>query len=586
MTRASDEQLQVIGAPISPMSVIACAGSGKTYTAVRRLAEIRRQLGDDRGRVALLSFSNVAVNTFRQEYRALVRSDFAGTAPDRIEIDTLDGFITSNVLRSHAARTMGCNRAPFLIAGTEPFLRNELFKFWAQPSGKSAFPVNPPDLDQIVVNFDAGGWTFHYRRKGALIPVTNGSAVVLRLGALGAYTHDLGRYWCHRTLTSQPTILRALVRRYPHILIDEAQDVVTVHQAIIELLLEAGCQVSLIGDPNQGIYEFAGATGAFLAEYGRRPGVRQLVLTRNYRSVPAILRLANRLSTRDDTAERAPPERTHGAFFVHYRSGEQEDLIAAFRTAVATADLMLERSAVLCRGHELADRLAGHQGAPGQGLVKTLAQAAILRDRKRDYLGAYKLVVACIVGLMANPPQGLAAMLTQPARSLEHRPLRQLVWSFTRSPTSGLPPATLSALTVWHPQLLERIDVLLGAIEQQHGIARTGNLGRKLARTGLTNTPIIAPADLVADPGSSIIRVDTVHKAKGESLDAVLYVANREHVEAMIAGVDTELGRIGYVAATRARDLLWVGVPHGALDDLRPALLARGFQEAGVAPPA
>ena len=76
--------------------------------------------------------------------------------------------------------------------------------------------------------------------------------------------------------------------------------------------------------------------------------------------------------------------------------------------------------------------------------------------------------------------------------------------------------------------------------------------------------------------------MDTVHQAKGESLDAVLYLATKEHVSALLAGVDSELGRIGYVAATRARNLLWLGVPANALAELRPGLLACGFREADV----
>lgn len=78
------------------------------------------------------------------------------------------------------------------------------------------------------------------------------------------------------------------------------------------------------------------------------------------------------------------------------------------------------------------------------------------------------------------------------------------------------------------------------------------------------------------------VRVDTVHQVKGESLDAVLYLATKEHIVALLAGVDTEVGRIGYVAVTRARDLLWLAVPVNALADLRPALFASGFQEAGA----
>jgi len=575
MTHPSAEQLQIIGAPIAPMSVVACAGSGKTFTAVHRLAQMRRELGVHRGRVALVSFSNIAVDTFRREYQNLVQGSTSGAAHNRVEIDTLDGFITGNVLRPHANRTMGCGCTPYLVIGTEQFLQNRDYRFWAEPVGRAAFPVGPNDLHKVVVNMQEGRPTFHLRHHSALIPINNGQLVTSRLGALGAYTHDLGRYWCLRTLTSQPNILRALVRRYPHILIDEAQDIGTMHQAIIELLLDAGCQVSLIGDPNQGIYEFAGADGSFLSQYGQRAGVRSLALTRNFRSVPAILELANRISTRADTADRAAPATTHGAFFIPYRDTARNNLIAAFEAAIAAADLKFERSAVLCRGRDLADQLAGNQEGPGQGLVRNFAKAAILRDHKRDFLRAHKLVTTSIVGLLANPPQGLVARITQPAGNPKDRAMCRLIWEFTRNSGSGLPAATLSGETHWHPQLLARIKALLATIRQDHGLACVENLGNKLAKRGLTNAPLFAAGNDLPR-----IRVDTVHQAKGESLDAVLYLANRDQVNALIAGVNTELGRIGYVALSRARNLFWLGLPANALEELRPELLARGFQEA------
>lgn len=77
--------------------------------------------------------------------------------------------------------------------------------------------------------------------------------------------------------------------------------------------------------------------------------------------------------------------------------------------------------------------------------------------------------------------------------------------------------------------------------------------------------------------------MDTMHHVKGESLDAVLYVATKDHVQALLAGVDSEVGRIGYVAVTQARNLLWLAVPTNALKELRHALLASGFQEVGLA---
>jgi hypothetical protein len=60
-------------------------------------------------------------------------------------------------------------------------------------------------------------------------------------------------------------------------------------------------------------------------------------------------------------------------------------------------------------------------------------------------------------------------------------------------------------------------------------------------------------------------------------------MAKKEHAQALLGGVSTEVGRIGYVAATRARDLLWVAVPHNSLKDLRTQFLARGFKEVGAA---
>src|SRR5688572_3422146 len=98
MSALTPEQQAVVDAPMSALCVIACAGSGKTRTAVQRLVQVRRALGEARGRVALLSFSNVAVDTFRRSYEHLVRDLPPGSGRERVEIDTLDGFIASNIL--------------------------------------------------------------------------------------------------------------------------------------------------------------------------------------------------------------------------------------------------------------------------------------------------------------------------------------------------------------------------------------------------------------------------------------------------------------------------------------------------------
>ena len=75
------------------------------------------------------------------------------------------------------------------------------------------------------------------------------------------------------------------------------------------------------------------------------------------------------------------------------------------------------------------------------------------------------------------------------------------------------------------------------------------------------------------------LRVETVHQVKGESIGAVMYLAKKPHIEALLSGTDDEEGRIGYVAITRAKNLFWLAVPESCLKELRDNLINIGFQE-------
>lgn len=574
MSALTPEQQAVVDAPMVPLCVIACAGSGKTKTAVHRLVQMRRNLGDARGRVALLSFSNVAVDTFRKAYNNLAISLPSGAGRSRVDIDTLDGFITTNIIRPHGHRTMMSTRPAFLVTGNEAFL--EGFKF-----STSLFPR---PITSLQLAFVTGKEVFFhvYNDQIELVGTSTAHNLIAKLGRTGAYTHDLGRYWAYRALTERPELLVAVARRYPHIMIDEAQDIGSVHQAILELLIGAGSCVTLIGDPNQGIYEFAGADGKFLTDYHQRAGVLQHALQRNFRSAPSIVDLANSLCSRGDVATRPAPSTPHGAFFTGYKRDQHKQLIASFHGAMSAAGADAKRSGVLCRGNGLAKTLRGDGAPAGQGLVKTLAAAAVLRDRRKDFLKAFQHVAVAVVALLDSPPDGLVSQITQHSSYPQNRELRKEIWAFTRDAINGLPSSSLVANGQWHSLLLARIKLLLSRIEAKLGLKPTDNIGRKLAKTALPNVPLASVGDLT-DSDASALRVDTVHKVKGESLDAVLYVTLKDHAQALLDGVKTEVGRIGYVAATRARDLLWVAVPHNSLKELRPTLLAKGLKEVSIA---
>lgn len=261
----SKQQRDIVGLPLDPISVTACAGSGKTMTAVHRVAEVRKKLVDPHGLIALLSFSNVAVDTFRRDYTALVRSGGTSGGLGRIEIDTVDGFITGNILRPHAHLVMNCKRVPFLVSGAEPFTKSFTVFDGTRP--------NPTTLLHARYNgktFDFGVAT---KQGSKAIDPGAAKAALAKFGQVGAYTHNHGRYWSIRTLAEVPMVLKAMARRYPQILIDEAQDIGPEQQVILELLMHAGSKVSLIGDANQGIYEFDNADGSFLRQYSKKAGI-------------------------------------------------------------------------------------------------------------------------------------------------------------------------------------------------------------------------------------------------------------------------------------------------------------------------
>jgi len=58
-----------------------------------------------------------------------------------------------------------------------------------------------------------------------------------------------------------------------------------------------------------------------------------------------------------------------------------------------------------------------------------------------------------------------------------------------------------------------------------------------------------------------------------------MYVAKKPNVKALLSGTSDEEGRIGYVAITRAKNLLWLAVPQSCLKELKEDLIKAGFQE-------
>ena len=90
---------------------------------------------------------------------------------------------------------------------------------------------------------------------------------------------------------------RAIVQsRKRWISVDEYQDTNPLQERLLELWLGERTDLCVVGDPDQTIYTFTGATSDFLTGFARKhPGATVVALTENYRSTPQVLGLANRV---------------------------------------------------------------------------------------------------------------------------------------------------------------------------------------------------------------------------------------------------------------------------------------------------
>lgn len=99
-----------------------------------------------------------------------------------------------------------------------------------------------------------------------------------------------------RLLQNRPNVLKQLQEHYHTILVDEFQDTNPMQSALISLLTTDQTELMVVGDDDQSIYGFRGATLANILDFKTKyPESNQVTLTENYRSSQAILDASYRL---------------------------------------------------------------------------------------------------------------------------------------------------------------------------------------------------------------------------------------------------------------------------------------------------
>ena len=567
------EQRAIIDSDLVSLAVVACPGSGKTTTAVRRLAEIRRRLIGSRGYVALLSYSNVAVDTFRNEYRLLTGRT---GEDDRVVFHTVDSFIATYLLRPHGARVMNCERTPYLVQGGEPFLAN-----YAVGEGKDRF-----SLDSVLLDRREDGSTVYYRqfRGGGKQELDAKSVATVReqalsLGKVGGYTYAFGRAWALGLLRKETRLAAAVARRFPQVIVDEAQDIGSFEAALLDVLTNAGSVVSLIGDIHQSIFGFNFATGAYLRDFGKRQGVLSLPLSQNRRSLPSIVNFANALANTHSKPHRESSDKLSGTFYWRYDGKQLSQFMSAWAAALKAERYELSDGAVLCRGNSLLAQVSTGVAELGQSAVKHFAAAAVVRERRGDIALALDHCAKGVCLLVEGLPGTFARDLKTLGRDREMTALRRLVWRLIRDPATGIPFSGLPAKSEWLPALKKNLAPWLDLVEAQTEYRRVESWPHRVKSNKLPDGPLVA-----ADFGQIEwvgLRFGTVHSVKGAGIPAVMYLTQKANLDALVAGTTDEDGRIGFVAATRARDLLVVAIPKNTSDEVIEALQDFGLTEWG-----
>lgn len=98
-------------------------------------------------------------------------------------------------------------------------------------------------------------------------------------------------------LKAEPRALSHVQSQYRFFTVDEYQDISPLQHALLDQWLGEHAELCVVGDPNQTIYSFTGASSEFLRDFASRfPDANVVDLTTNYRSTKQIVSFANRLT--------------------------------------------------------------------------------------------------------------------------------------------------------------------------------------------------------------------------------------------------------------------------------------------------
>lgn len=309
----NSDQLSAIRHTDGPLRIIAGPGSGKTFTLVERLVHLVTEHG--------LPPEQILISTFTEKAATeLITRASDRLAPLDVRVNFNEMYI--GTLHSICLRIVDQFRHHTRLHKNYA-LWDEFDQQYTLFQNLNRF-LDINHLEQVVGRTDSSQWSLAERigtwinkaSEELLDPDrlrTSTNTAAIALGELLArYRELLAEHnaldfssiqveaW--RLLIDNPDVLAELRERVHYLMIDEYQDTNTVQEEIILLLAGERANVCVVGDDDQSLYRFRGATVRNILEFPERfpsGACRTITLDTNYRSHPDIVRFYNRWIAED-----------------------------------------------------------------------------------------------------------------------------------------------------------------------------------------------------------------------------------------------------------------------------------------------
>lgn len=303
-------QQRAIEAP-TPALIVAGPGSGKTSTLIGRTEYLINRLHVPPQHILALTFSRKAAREMQERLQA--------TLPEGSAIPSVSTFhaFCADLLRTHG-ELVGLRQGFALVDDAEGYFllrrlgaRLPLHHYQNLVNPPANFPhilsaisrakdelVAPDQYRQLAQHMldsarNAGDEQEQERAERALEVAEIYALYQQRLEQQGDTDFGGLVMLAVQLLQEHPEVCDEVCQQYQHILVDEFQDINRASGVLLRLLAGDEQRVWVVGDANQAIYGFRGASPANITNFRQDyPGAVILPLSRNYRSRPDIVHLA------------------------------------------------------------------------------------------------------------------------------------------------------------------------------------------------------------------------------------------------------------------------------------------------------